>query len=82
MTELQRLADFANRLAQEEADPIPAIPFHARNGLHYHERAYYLCSCGKGFTDISSKRTHQQWCQTHCSRESERLLSLTRCPGS
>ena len=83
MTELQRLEQLATHLHQEETDfTPPTVPFHARNGLHYHERAYYLCSCGKGFTDISSKRTHQQWCHTHSSRESERLLSLTRCPGS
>jgi hypothetical protein len=70
MTELQRLADLANHLHQEEPNPIvlPITqtgqqfdrPWHARNTLHFHERAYYLCSpgCGKPFTDIASKKAH------------------------
>ena len=64
MTEIQRLSQIATQLHQEEPE-IPVVPFHARNGIHSHERAYYLCSCGKGFTDISSKRNHQIWCKTH-----------------
>jgi hypothetical protein len=64
MTELEKLADLANHLHREEADFTPPIvPFHARNTLHFHERAYYLCKCGKGFTDIASKRAHQEWCK-------------------
>jgi hypothetical protein len=64
MTEMERFAHLATQLYQEEAE-IPAIPFHARNILHFHEHAYYLCCCGKGFTDIASKRQHQAWCRKH-----------------
>jgi hypothetical protein len=64
MTEMERFAQLANQLHQDEPE-VPTLPFHARNILHFHEHAYYVCSpgCGKGFTDIASKRQHQQWCK-------------------
>jgi hypothetical protein len=66
METLKHFADLANHLHQEEADfTPPSVPWHARNTLHFHERAYYLCSpgCGKPFVDIASKRRHQAQCK-------------------
>jgi hypothetical protein len=46
-----------------------------------HEPGYYLCSCGKGFTDIASKKVHQAWGRQSSSRESERNPSMSRLLG-
>jgi hypothetical protein len=81
MTDLQRFAQIATQLHEEEPE-VPVIPFHARNTLHFQEHAYYLCSCGKGFTDITTKRSHQAWCRTHSARESERNPSNQRLMGA
>jgi hypothetical protein len=68
MTRIERLSQLAPRLSEDEP-PFPAvIPWHARNTLHFHEQAYSLCSCGKGFTDMASQKQHQAWCKTHLGK--------------
>lgn len=59
MTELQRLAQLANQLHEDEPSFPTPVPWHARNTLWLEELAYDLCPCGKGFTDNASRKQHQ-----------------------
>jgi hypothetical protein len=61
MNQWEKLGQIADQLSHDEPPPFQSVPWHARNTLHFHEKAYYLCPCGKGFTDIASKRQHQIW---------------------
>jgi len=65
---MERLAQFSKQLHEDEPIFPAPVPWHARNTLHFHEQAYYLCSCGKGCTDMASKKAHQAWCKTHLGK--------------
>jgi hypothetical protein len=78
MSELTRYHIIANQLAIEE----PAhVFFPVCRWGRLHEPGYSLCSCGKGFVDITSKKAHQAWCRQSSTRESERPLSSSRLLG-
>jgi hypothetical protein len=77
MTDLEKFADLATKLHQEEPNPIvlPITqtgqqtdrPWHARNTFSW-EHGEYVCmdngkGCGRGFRDRVSKNRHRQWCQ-------------------
>jgi hypothetical protein len=60
-----QLDTYARKLESE--DPGPLVLSITRTGRLYeriHERGYYVCPCGKLFTDIRSKSMHQAWCRT------------------
>ena len=68
MTQIERLSPLATRLSEDEPTFPAVISWHARNILPLDQHAYYLCSCGKGFTDIALKKQHQAWCKTHLGK--------------
>jgi hypothetical protein len=71
--------ELARKLAAEE---LPQVFFPVCRRNHPHEPRYSLCSCGKGFVDIASKKADQAWYHQSPTRESERPLSMSRLLGS
>jgi hypothetical protein len=78
MSELTRYPTIATQLASEE--PVHVF-FPVCRWDRPHESGYSLGSCGKGLTDLASKRAHQAWCHPVSTHERERPRSASRLLG-
>ena len=68
MNHMEKFDHMATQLPKEELAFTPAALLgHARNTLHCHERAYYLCTpgCGKPFVNSQSTHRHQAQYKPH-----------------